>query len=115
MLFLSLLFWAFLASYIVHVLDETLLNGGFVHDQIWPRPSSHNRCRLRHWNGGGYCNGGCLLDRGTNCPVSQAHPVSSPWNEADIELTGPYYTVNLHVPVLNLTHRDRCILQMYFP
>ncbi len=30
MLFLSLLFWALLASYIVHILDESLLNGGFV-------------------------------------------------------------------------------------
>jgi hypothetical protein len=30
MLFLSLLFWAFFASYVVHILDETLLNGGFV-------------------------------------------------------------------------------------
>ena len=39
MLFLSLLFWAFLASYVVHILDETLLNGGFVQwiaDNFWP-------------------------------------------------------------------------------
>ena len=39
MLFLSILFWAFLASYIVHILDETLLNGGFVKwiaDNFWP-------------------------------------------------------------------------------
>src|SRR5437764_9946647 len=39
MLFLSLLFWALLASYIVHILDETLLNGGFVQwivDNFWP-------------------------------------------------------------------------------
>src|SRR5579859_4605886 len=39
MLFLSLLFWAFLASYIMHVLDETILNGGFVQwiaDNFWP-------------------------------------------------------------------------------
>ena len=37
--FLSLLFWAFLASYVVHLLDETLLNGGFVRwiaDNFWP-------------------------------------------------------------------------------
>ena len=37
--FLSVLFWAFFASYIVHVLDETLLNGGFVKwiaDNFWP-------------------------------------------------------------------------------
>src|SRR5215471_18588948 len=39
MLFLSLLFWALLASYVVHILDETLLNGGFVQwirDNFWP-------------------------------------------------------------------------------
>ncbi|HWZ19378.1 MAG TPA: HXXEE domain-containing protein [Ktedonobacteraceae bacterium] len=39
MLFLSLLFWAFFASYVVHILDETLLNGGFVKwvvDNFWP-------------------------------------------------------------------------------
>jgi len=39
MLFLSLLFWGFLAAYIIHILDETLLNGGFVQwivDNFWP-------------------------------------------------------------------------------
>lgn len=39
MSFLSILFWAFLASYIVHVLDETLMNGGFVKwiaGNFWP-------------------------------------------------------------------------------
>ena len=39
MVFLSLLFWALLAAYIVHILDETLLNGGFVQwivDNFWP-------------------------------------------------------------------------------
>src|SRR5260370_27557845 len=39
MVFLNLLLWAFLASYIVHILDETLLNGGFVQwivDNFWP-------------------------------------------------------------------------------
>ncbi len=39
MLFLSLLFWAFLASFVVHILDESLLNGGFVEwikDNFWP-------------------------------------------------------------------------------
>ena len=39
MLFLSILFWAFFASYVVHILDETLLNGGFVKwisDNFWP-------------------------------------------------------------------------------
>ncbi len=38
-MFLSLLFWIFLGSYIVHLLDETLLNGGFVQwikDNFWP-------------------------------------------------------------------------------
>ncbi len=38
-MFLSLLFWIFLAAYIVHILDETLLNGGFVQwikDNFWP-------------------------------------------------------------------------------
>jgi hypothetical protein len=37
--FLSLLFWAFFASYIIHLLDETLLNGGFVKwisENFWP-------------------------------------------------------------------------------
>ena len=35
----SLLFWAFFASYVLHILDETLLNGGFVRwiaDNFWP-------------------------------------------------------------------------------
>jgi hypothetical protein len=39
MVLLSLLFWALLASYVVHILDETLLNGGFVRwivDNFWP-------------------------------------------------------------------------------
>jgi hypothetical protein len=39
MLLLSLLFWALLASYLVHILDETLLGGGFVQwivDNFWP-------------------------------------------------------------------------------
>jgi hypothetical protein len=36
---LSLLFWALLAAYIVHILDETLMNGGFVQwivKNFWP-------------------------------------------------------------------------------
>jgi hypothetical protein len=36
---ISALFWAFFASYVVHILDETLLNGGFVQwirDNFWP-------------------------------------------------------------------------------
>jgi|SRR5579871_645399 hypothetical protein len=39
MVFLSLLFWALPASYVIHILDETLLNGGFVQwiaDNFWP-------------------------------------------------------------------------------
>jgi hypothetical protein len=39
MMFLSLLFWALLASSIVHILDEALLNGRFVQwiaDTFWP-------------------------------------------------------------------------------
>ncbi len=39
MLAVGVLFWAFLASFVVHVLDETLLNGGFVQwivDNFWP-------------------------------------------------------------------------------
>ena len=39
MMFLSLLFWAFFASYVVHILDESLLNGGFVQwvsGNFWP-------------------------------------------------------------------------------
>jgi hypothetical protein len=39
MLLVNLLLWAFLASYVMHVLDETLLNGGFVKwiaDNFWP-------------------------------------------------------------------------------
>ena len=38
-MFLSLLFWVFLATYVVHILDETLVNGGFVRwiaDHFWP-------------------------------------------------------------------------------
>ena len=36
---LSILFWAFFASFVVHVLDEALVNGGFVQwirDNFWP-------------------------------------------------------------------------------
>jgi len=37
--FLSIVFWVFFAAYVVHILDETLLNGGFVRwiaDNFWP-------------------------------------------------------------------------------
>lgn len=39
MLFLHLLFWAFFASYVVHILDEAMMNGGFVRwiaGNFWP-------------------------------------------------------------------------------
>ena len=35
----NILFWAFFASYVMHILHETLLNGGFVQwirDNFWP-------------------------------------------------------------------------------
>jgi hypothetical protein len=37
--FLNFLFWAFFASYVIHILDESLLNGGFVKwisENFWP-------------------------------------------------------------------------------
>ncbi len=37
--FLNILFWAFLVSYVVHILEETLVNGGFVRwiaNNFWP-------------------------------------------------------------------------------
>lgn len=42
------LFWAFFASYVLHLLDETLLNGGFVQwirDNFWPT----YRMRMFFW------------------------------------------------------------------
>ena len=39
MLYLNLLFWAFFAAYVVHILDEALLNHGFVQwivNNFWP-------------------------------------------------------------------------------
>lgn len=39
MAFLNILFWVFLASYVIHILDETLMNGGFVKwiaTNFWP-------------------------------------------------------------------------------
>ncbi len=35
----SILFWAFFATYVIHLLDETLMNGGFVNwikENFWP-------------------------------------------------------------------------------
>ena len=46
--FLSLLFWAFFASYVVHILDESLVNGGFVQwvvANFWPT----YRMRMFFW------------------------------------------------------------------
>jgi len=37
--YLNILFWGFFATYVVHLLDETLLNGGFVQwitNNFWP-------------------------------------------------------------------------------
>jgi hypothetical protein len=48
MLLISLLFWAFLASFVIHVLDESLLNGGFVKwiaENFWPA----YRVRMFFW------------------------------------------------------------------
>jgi hypothetical protein len=39
-MFLNVLFWTFFASYVVHILDEALLNGGFVEfgaRNFWPQ------------------------------------------------------------------------------
>jgi hypothetical protein len=39
MLVINLLFWAFFAAYVLHILDETLVSGGFVKwitDNFWP-------------------------------------------------------------------------------
>jgi hypothetical protein len=44
----SLLFWAFFASYLVHIIDETLVNDGFVHwvkANFWPT----YRMRMFFW------------------------------------------------------------------
>src|SRR5215471_13013450 len=46
--FLNALFWAFFGCYIVHLLDETLLNGGFVPwivENFWPQ----YRVRMFFW------------------------------------------------------------------
>ena len=46
--FLNALFWAFFASYVMHLLDETLLNGGFVQwvvENFWPQ----YRVRMFFW------------------------------------------------------------------
>ena len=44
----SLLFWGFLAAFVIHILDEALLNGGFVNwikDNFWPA----YRVRMFFW------------------------------------------------------------------
>ncbi len=46
--FLNALFWAFFASYVVHILDETLVDGGFVRwvaENFWPK----YRARMFFW------------------------------------------------------------------
>jgi hypothetical protein len=46
--FVSMLFWGFLASYIIHIIDETLVNGGFVKwiaENFWPT----YRMRMFFW------------------------------------------------------------------
>jgi hypothetical protein len=46
--FLNALFWAFFASYVVHIVDETLVNGGFVQwvvQNFWPQ----YRLRMFFW------------------------------------------------------------------
>jgi hypothetical protein len=53
MSFLSILFWVFFASYIIHILDETLLNGGFVQwvkENFWPT----YRLRMFFWFNGAF-------------------------------------------------------------
>jgi hypothetical protein len=46
--FLNALFWVFFASYVVHLLDETMMNGGFVRwvvQNFWPQ----YRVRMFFW------------------------------------------------------------------
>jgi len=48
MLLVSLLLWGFLASFVIHILDESLLNGGFVKwitENFWPT----YRMRMFFW------------------------------------------------------------------
>jgi hypothetical protein len=52
----NVLFWAFFASYVVHIFDETLLNGGFVQwikNDFWPT----YHVRMFFWFNAGFLAG----------------------------------------------------------
>ncbi len=55
MITLDVLLWAFLASYVIHIVDETTMNGGFIRwiqASFWPTYTS----RMNFWfNGGAVC------------------------------------------------------------
>ena len=45
---LDVLLWAFLASFVIHIIDETTMNGGFVRwfqDSFWPSYTA----RMNFW------------------------------------------------------------------
>ncbi len=49
---MDILFWAFLASYVIHIVDETTMNGGFIRwfqASFWPTYSA----RMNFWFNGG--------------------------------------------------------------
>jgi hypothetical protein len=49
---MDVLFWAFLASYVIHIVDETTMNGGFIRwfqASFWPTYSA----RMNFWFNGG--------------------------------------------------------------
>ena len=79
--YLSALFWAFFAAYVVHILDETLLNGGFVRwiaDNFWP--SYH--ARMFFW-----FNTGDRGARGEQYPVRQLRrPLGHPTHYLDCRI-----------------------------
>ena len=48
----DILLWAFLGTYVIHLLDETLINGGFVkwfQTSFWPTYTA----RMNFWFNGG--------------------------------------------------------------
>src|SRR5216683_2990196 len=55
MISLDVLLWVFLASYVIHIVDETTMNGGFIRwiqASFWPTYTS----RMNFWfNGGAVC------------------------------------------------------------
>src|SRR5260370_29307500 len=55
MIHLDVRVWAFLASYVIHIVDETTMNGGFIRwiqASFWPTHAS----RMNFWfNGGAVC------------------------------------------------------------